>query len=308
MQTIMSNSAVLPVRSTVHHCFFLFLISLLLLGEPTSATSYVTVFSDSACKTSFNDWEGPNGYPDGVCTSFSEKAGGRFSSFMINELDQGCTGKVNPLTRKHHSTNPPQVTIYTPDTTDNPCSGTATLATPYHCYNSSSSYPYYSIDNCTPPDQRSSSSSSSTPSSTASPTSSSSSKTTTPTGTIIGASVGGAVALIACIAGAWWWFSTRRRRRQQREEEKEAAGEVEAPGQGGKAAGGEKCGNAAASACEIGGAPILEMSAEEGARFELPGREEAGEEKGDAERGGRREPVELPGDEGWRGAVGEKGG
>ncbi|KAH7055508.1 hypothetical protein B0J12DRAFT_421674 [Macrophomina phaseolina] len=273
----MPTDAVMPTSIFVHQ-FYALIILLLFLQRPASATSYVTVFSDSACKTSFNDWDDPNGYPDGVCTSFSEKATGRFSSFMFNELDTGCG-----------------VTIYTPDTTGSPCSGNAILATPYHCYNASAaSYPYYSIDHCTPPDQLPSSASSS--SSTA-PASSASASIPTHT-TIIAATLGTAAALLSLVGGAWFCVLRRRRQRRRRQQRDGVADMVEADANGSGGLGG------VVGASEIGGAPVLEMCAE--ARFELEGKEDGEEEEEEEEEAAARGsgPVELPGDEGWKGGGG----
>ncbi|GME21966.1 hypothetical protein GTA08_BOTSDO06721 [Neofusicoccum parvum] len=258
-----------------------FLPLLLLLLRPASATSYITVFTDHSCQTSYTDWDGPNGYPDGACTLFSDKAGGAYSSFMINSLDAGCTA-----------------TIYAPNTTPNPCSGTPVLASPYRCYNASD-WTYYSIDRCTPPDQLSSSTSPSS-AQTAEPTAAASSSppggassSSSSSTTVIGAAVGGGVGGVALVGGVglWLWMARRRRRRG---------------GEGGGRRRREGGGAEGPATVEISGAPILEMEGE--GRRELAGSEvvAAGRGEGKEDEGGRRAPVELPADEGW--AAGRRGG
>ncbi|OJD31572.1 uncharacterized protein BKCO1_4600016 [Diplodia corticola] len=102
-----------------------------LLVQFALATSYVSSFSDASCTQLFNEWDGPNGYPNGSCTSIRTKAQGQVTSFMITGLDEGCT-----------------VTLYANDGTDICTPNASTfLADVETCYNSS--WAFYSIDWCT---------------------------------------------------------------------------------------------------------------------------------------------------------------
>ena len=66
-------------------------LALLPLAIEWAHCTQVQTFSDSECEVSLNDWEGPNGYPGGLCTSALRQ--GNYSSFMITALDPGCASK-----------------------------------------------------------------------------------------------------------------------------------------------------------------------------------------------------------------------
>ncbi|KAK3686669.1 hypothetical protein LTR37_019600 [Vermiconidia calcicola] len=106
-------------------------LALLPLAIRFAHGTQVQTFSDSECEVSLNDWEGPNGYPGGLCTSLLRQ--GNYSSFMITALDPGCA-----------------ITLYGPGTPDGPCSPNAApgsiVADPAKCYNTT--WAYYSIDGC----------------------------------------------------------------------------------------------------------------------------------------------------------------
>jgi hypothetical protein len=53
-----------------------------------ASASHVETFSDANCTTPLTDWNGPNGYPNGLCTSVSKN--GNWSSFRIVNLNRGC--------------------------------------------------------------------------------------------------------------------------------------------------------------------------------------------------------------------------
>ena len=57
----------------------------------TAQGSHIATFLDSDCKTSQNDLEGPNGYPNGTCTPLGKK--GPYKSFQVVGLDEGCSGE-----------------------------------------------------------------------------------------------------------------------------------------------------------------------------------------------------------------------
>ncbi|OJD34044.1 uncharacterized protein BKCO1_2500079 [Diplodia corticola] len=159
------------------------------LVAPSVAATDITTYRDAECQISQDDIKGPNGYPDGACTLFSERTTSNFSSFQVVDLDPECG-----------------VTIYGPNSDSLSCSSTAKqIADIAHCYNTS--WLYYSIDNCTPPDEIPSTT---TTAATPNPTNQSSSASA-----IIGGSVGGAVALLASILGAIFFFRRRKRTRER---------------------------------------------------------------------------------------------
>ena len=56
------------------------------------AASTLSTFSDTQCQKSLQSLPGNNGYPDGLCTNFHQQASVQYSSFMIVQLDDGCSG------------------------------------------------------------------------------------------------------------------------------------------------------------------------------------------------------------------------
>lgn len=186
--------------------FLLRLVALTIFGplvEQSIATSDITTFNDAECTNAQSTFSGPNGYPDMTCTRFSSRVSSNYSSFQVGNLDPGCAGKQHKQA-EDDLIDSRIVTIYGSDSDRRSCSSkTLEIAEPSRCYNTS--WVYYSIDNCTPPDQ--------IPSSTISPTASASGKHT-PKGAIIGGVVGGIVVLGALI-GAFTYL--RRRRALKRE-------------------------------------------------------------------------------------------
>ncbi|KAK3700778.1 hypothetical protein LTR37_015750 [Vermiconidia calcicola] len=209
-------------------------LALLPLAIEWAHCTQVQTFSDSECEVSLNDWEGPNGYPGGLCTSALRQ--GNYSSFMITALDPGCA-----------------ITLYGPGTPNGPCSPNAApgaiVADPAKCYNTT--WAYYSIDGCfksaTRSGKKSTESSSRTSTSTfpspstststssrtdstggASRASSTASASPSPdrqnnddddgtnTGAIVGSTIGGVAfgALLAAL-GIWLFIRSRRARRDQ---------------------------------------------------------------------------------------------
>lgn len=71
------------------------LISLAVLAHfvAQTASTGIHIFTDTECTQSLNNITGPNGYPDGKCTNFSEWAPSKFLSFQVVDLDPGCNGK-----------------------------------------------------------------------------------------------------------------------------------------------------------------------------------------------------------------------
>ena len=59
--------------------------------------SDITSFTDGKCKTSFNNLDVVNGYPEGVCTPL--KITGKLQTFQIAKLDPGCAGESSLLRR-----------------------------------------------------------------------------------------------------------------------------------------------------------------------------------------------------------------
>lgn len=53
-----------------------------------ASASHVETFSDTECQRPLTEWNGPNGYPDGLCTSVSKN--GNWTSFRIVNLNRGC--------------------------------------------------------------------------------------------------------------------------------------------------------------------------------------------------------------------------
>lgn len=186
-----------------------------LLASQCVAT-VISTFQDTDCQKSINPIDGPNGYPDGLCTSFTSKASGHFSSFQVVGKDRGCTGRCQPRKRSQatvseDSTNEArknnQVTIYGSNSDTAECSSdTLEFAEVGRCYNTS--WEYYSIDACIKPE--------SLPSSTdlALSTSTGSSNENLPAGTIAGAVVG-AVAGLGVLLGALVYVYCFRRRRNR---------------------------------------------------------------------------------------------
>ncbi|KAF2681599.1 hypothetical protein K458DRAFT_309108 [Lentithecium fluviatile CBS 122367] len=195
-----------------YRCIILAFFTPVLFILPALSTNIAT-FTDAKCKESHENISGPNGYPNGTCTVLDVQ--GSFGSFQVVDEDPGCS-----------------VTIYGKDSDpESPCSSTVLeFASLARCYNTS--WVYYSIDACTPPDQlpsSSSASSSSKPSSSnaTTPTSSPSPEPQrkSRTGAIVGGVVGG-VSGIALVAGLVF-FSVRRNRRlrqDQRTAQQEVAG------------------------------------------------------------------------------------
>ncbi|KAI2483222.1 hypothetical protein Ptr902_05539 [Pyrenophora tritici-repentis] len=158
--------------------------------------STIATFTDDQCKNSFQSIQAENGYPNGTCLRLADN--GKFGSFQVVGLDSGCSA-----------------TIYGTDAEEFvPCSSTALqfaqLAT---CYNSS--WVYYSIDACTPPQ---SSSISGNPTRPTSNPSTSSSTANTPsknhTGAIVGGVVGGVGGL--ALTGLALFFVHRHRRNKKK--------------------------------------------------------------------------------------------
>ncbi|OJD32496.1 uncharacterized protein BKCO1_37000195 [Diplodia corticola] len=149
------------------------LIPLLVLASfaALSVSSEIHIFRDAQCTQTQNNITGPNGYPDGSCTLFSQWASGNnYSSFQVGDLDPGCT-----------------VAIYGDDINTFICSSKVfEIAEVGKCYNAS--WVYYSIDGCISPGE--------TPSAVPSGGQSS------PTGAIVGGVVGGVVA-VAAVIGAF---------------------------------------------------------------------------------------------------------
>jgi hypothetical protein len=67
-----------------------FIISSLFFFRSTKAITTISTFTDPSCLNPFRSLEGPNGYPNGICTSLNVQ--GEFGSFQIVEMDAGCEG------------------------------------------------------------------------------------------------------------------------------------------------------------------------------------------------------------------------
>jgi LPXTG-motif cell wall-anchored protein len=192
----------------------LFSFGTALLLVATAQSSHIATFLDDKCKTSQNDLEGPNGYPNGTCTPLGKK--GPYKSFQVVGLDDGCGGKwvVRSIAIFVFTT---VATIYAKDSNpESPCSSTVLeIANIPTCYNTS--WIYYSIDECTPPDQLSSTSSrastSSSPTNTPTDTPLPQTSPTSHTGAIAGGIVGG-VCGVALVVGLVFFFVRRNKNRQ----------------------------------------------------------------------------------------------
>ncbi|KAK8218035.1 hypothetical protein IWZ01DRAFT_134993 [Phyllosticta capitalensis] len=168
------------------------LLVLVSLPSRVSAATTIATFYDDACKDSYNGFSGPDGFPNGTCTSLNQMNGGSFKSFQVVELDPGCA-----------------VTIYDNNTSEGICSPVVLqVANIASCYNTT--WTYYSIDGCTVP----SSSSAPKTSSSSSTRKGSKKKHRKHTAAIAGGVVGG-IAGGAAIA-ALSYFLLRRRLRARR--------------------------------------------------------------------------------------------
>jgi len=58
---------------------------------PALSSSKIEVSLDPYCYELNRTFEGPNGYPNGMCTTLQSM--GNYSSFKVASLDEGCTGK-----------------------------------------------------------------------------------------------------------------------------------------------------------------------------------------------------------------------
>ncbi|KAF2703085.1 hypothetical protein K504DRAFT_486061 [Pleomassaria siparia CBS 279.74] len=173
--------------------------------------SSIATYNETKCMKGLENMNGPNGYPEGICTLLPLKS---FQAFQIQGLDPGCG-----------------VTLYGEDTTSDPCSSDVKiLGKIATCYNAT--WVYYSIDGCDIPSITPSPTSISLPSSTSLPISSSPASSSTsssgsassPSATpapaassnrlslIIGASIGG-VGAVALMAMAALLFVRHRRSR-----------------------------------------------------------------------------------------------
>lgn len=137
------------IRTAKNMSLFI-LIPLLLLTHKVSTTNIAT-FTDSTCQSSYRNLAGPNGYPNGTCTSFQYI--GSYKSFQVVDMDEGCSGNKEPSPSHHNLPTKLTsiVTIYGASNPDDPCSPNATpqYAEIGQWYNSS--WKYYSIDGCTHP-------------------------------------------------------------------------------------------------------------------------------------------------------------
>jgi len=161
----------------------------LALLQLVAAGTHIATFTDTKCKDSFRDIDGPNGYPNGTCSRLDSE--GSFGSFQVVQQDPGCG-----------------VTIYGNDTTEDICSSIPSqtiIAELVKCYNSS--WVHYSIDFCTDPSTLSSSTPSSNPTNTATSKSSGSSHP----GLIAGCVVGGVIVIAALAIGAFIYARRKRR-------------------------------------------------------------------------------------------------
>ena len=68
---------------------FLLLIFESYLQRATFAT-HIKTFADADCQVSLDDWDGPNGYPEGRCSSTLRQ--GHFNGFKVVQPDPGCAG------------------------------------------------------------------------------------------------------------------------------------------------------------------------------------------------------------------------
>ncbi|KAL1799937.1 hypothetical protein ACET3X_000279 [Alternaria dauci] len=168
--------------------------------------SRIATFTDGECKNSFQSFNAENGYPNGSCTRLADQ--GRYESFQVVDLDPGCSA-----------------TIYGADSEEFvPCSSTVLqFARIAECYNSS--FVYYSVDTCTPPDQISSSPPSSSPSSTTSPNAVNRPKKNN-TGAIAGGVVGGVCGLALIAAAIYLLLRHKKKHGQVPEIPSDERGEV----------------------------------------------------------------------------------
>ncbi|PGH12345.1 hypothetical protein AJ80_06755 [Polytolypa hystricis UAMH7299] len=170
----------------------------------TIGTTTISTFIDVECKQSYDSFDGPNGYPDGLCTEL--KKNGLIGSFQVIQQDPGCS-----------------VSIYSPNADPNsPCSSAVTeLAEIAKCYNAS--WAYYSIDMCSPPSSERSGTATLVTTATSSASASSkpdaSDMSSGPNVAAIAGGVGGGVGLIIILNVAFWIFFIRRRRRRTQEEQ-----------------------------------------------------------------------------------------
>ncbi|KAF2144360.1 uncharacterized protein K452DRAFT_266110 [Aplosporella prunicola CBS 121167] len=138
-----------------------FTIAYLTLSTLLSSATKISTFTDTNCQHSSQILDGPNGYPDGVCSKLVRN--GPFSSFQVIQADDGCS-----------------VTIYGADTDEQSCSSDRKeFAKKLKCYGNE--WVYYSIDMCFNPDSNSTTSS----------VSISSKDTSSNTGAIVGGTIGG---------------------------------------------------------------------------------------------------------------------
>ncbi|KAF2865833.1 hypothetical protein BDV95DRAFT_599521 [Massariosphaeria phaeospora] len=172
------------------------LLQVFLFGTFSVVTSSdITTYSDTKCGKSFFNFDGPNGYPDGVCTKLQLAAN---QSAQIVGLEPGCA-----------------VTLYGPDETFQPCSSSikivGQIAT---CYNSS--WAYFSIDGCRNPNlpitPSSLTTSTPTPTSTSTSTSTPLDNNSNHTGVIVGGFVGGVAAIAFAFTAAFLILRRRMRR------------------------------------------------------------------------------------------------
>lgn len=71
--------------------FHVILYYLVLLLVTAVEGTDVSTFEDGTCSTNLNNFNGPNGYPDGSCTPLNILPG---QSFSVVGLDPGCSGNL----------------------------------------------------------------------------------------------------------------------------------------------------------------------------------------------------------------------
>lgn len=74
--------------------FVLYSLVCLLACIPSSLGTDIVTFTDDKCRTSFNNLDTVNGYPDGLCEPL--EIIGKLETFQIAKLDEGCVGMCYP--------------------------------------------------------------------------------------------------------------------------------------------------------------------------------------------------------------------
>lgn len=85
-----------PLRRSIHSftVMILFVILYNLLFLSLVECSNIGTFKDKTCSKSLDNYNGPNGYPDGTCTPLHLQSQ---QSFQVVGLDPGCQGETSRI-------------------------------------------------------------------------------------------------------------------------------------------------------------------------------------------------------------------